>query len=135
MNRREFVKVAASAPLCAMTPWLAWAEASPGADYRRLLVLIELKGGNDGLNTLVPYADPAYYALRPKIAIERERVVQLSDRVGLHPSLEPLLPLWKSRELALLQGVGYPEPNLSHFRSIEIWDTASKSDEYLQDGW
>jgi len=73
--------------------------------------------------------------LRPKIGIERDRVVQLSDRVGLHPSLEPLLALWKSRELAVLQGVGYPEPNLSHFRSIEIWDTASRSDEYLQDGW
>jgi uncharacterized protein (DUF1501 family) len=61
--------------------------------------------------------------------------VQLNDAVGLHPALAPLLPFWKSRELAVLQGVGYPEPNLSHFRSIEIWDTASKSDEYLQDGW
>ena len=95
-----------------------------GADYRKLLVLVELKGGNDGLNTLVPYADPAYYALRPKIAIARDQVVQLSDRAGLHPSLAPLLPLWNEGELAVLQGVGYPEPNLSHFRSIEIWDTA-----------
>jgi len=135
MNRREFVKVAASAPLCAMTPWLAWAEASPGADYRRLLVLIELKGGNDGLNTLVPYADPTYYALRPKLAVPRDQVVQLSDGVGLHPALAPLLPSWTRRELAILQSVGYPQPNLSHFRSIEIWDTASKSEEYLQDGW
>ena len=98
-------------------------------------MLIELKGGNDGLNTLVPFEDPAYYALRPKLAIARDEVVQLSLRAGLHPSLAPLLPLWKSGELALLQGVGYPEPNLSHFRSIEIWDTASASDLYLQDGW
>ena len=76
-----------------------------------------------------------YYALRPKIAIARDAVVQLSDRAGLHPSLAPLLPLWKERQLAVLQGVGYADPNLSHFRSIEIWDTASKPDEYLADGW
>src|SRR6185295_2440583 len=79
--------------------------------------------------------DPGYYALRPTLAIARDEVVQLSLRAGLHPSLAPLLPLWKDGELALLQGVGYPEPNLSHFRSIEIWDTASASDLYLQDGW
>jgi uncharacterized protein (DUF1501 family) len=73
--------------------------------------------------------------LRPKLAISRDSVIQLSDAVGLHPALEPLLPLWRARELAVLQGVGYPEPNLSHFRSIEIWDTASGSHQYLQDGW
>lgn len=135
MNRREFLKLTATAPLGAMAPTLAWAEAAAGADYRHLLVLIELKGGNDGLNTLVPYTDPAYYALRPKLAVPRDQVVQLSDGVGLHPALAPLLPFWTHRELAILQGVGYPQPNLSHFRSIEIWDTASKSEEYLQDGW
>jgi len=139
MNRRDFLRLAAGAPLVPgtllSTSPVAWAAAPAGARYRNLLVLIELKGGNDGLNTLVPYASPAYYTLRPKLAIAREQVVQLSDAVGLHPALEPLLPFWKSRELAVLQGVGYPEPNLSHFRSIEIWDTASKSAEYLQDGW
>ena len=135
MNRREFVKLISSATLLPMAPRVAFAVAPAGADYRRLLVLIELKGGNDGLNTLVPYADPMYYALRPKLAIARGDVVQLSDRVGLHPALAPLLPFWTKRELAVLQGVGYPDPNLSHFRSIEIWDTASKSDQYLQDGW
>src|SRR5438132_5436174 len=139
MNRRHFMKLVASAPLVASTPCLlthvAWAAAPTGADYRKLLVLIELKGGNDGLNTLVPHASEAYYALRPKLAIARDQVIKLSDRVGLHPALEPLLPFWKSHELAVLQGVGYPAPNLSHFRSIEIWDTASKSEEYLQDGW
>ena len=139
MKRRDFLKLTASTPLVALAadlvPGVAWAAAPAGADYRNLLVLIELKGGNDGLSTLVPYADPTYYALRPKLAISRDQVVKLSDSVGLHPALEPLLPLWKNRELAVLQGVGYPTPNLSHFRSIEIWDTASKSEEYLQDGW
>jgi len=139
MNRRDFLRFAAGASVLpgAMlsTAGVAWAAVPADARYRDLLVLIELKGGNDGLNTLVPYASPTYYALRPKLAIARDQVVQLSDAAGLHPALEPLLPLWKSRELAVLQGVGYPEPNLSHFRSIEIWDTASKSTEYLQEGW
>jgi len=135
VDRRRFVKLAAALPAAALTPNVAFALAPAAVQYRNLLILIELKGGNDGLNTLVPYADSNYYALRPKLAVARDQVVQLSDAVGFHPELAPLLPLWKSRELAVLQGVGYPEPNLSHFRSIEIWDTASKSDEYLQDGW
>jgi uncharacterized protein (DUF1501 family) len=144
MNRRAFLRSAAALSWCRAATFpvaaLGAAElaiaAAPGADrYRKLLVLVELKGGNDGLNTVVPYADPSYYALRPKIAIARDRVIPLSDRVGLHPALAPLLPLWKEGRLAVLQGVGYPEPNLSHFRSIEIWDTASRSEEYLQEGW
>ncbi len=136
MDRRRFLNTAVG--VAALGPLglnLSWAAAPAGADYRRLLVLIELKGGNDGLNTLVPYTDPAYYALRPKLAIPRDQVVQLSDRAGLHPALAPLSAFWKDRQLAVLQGVGYPAPNLSHFRSIEIWDTASKSGEYVQDGW
>ncbi len=139
MDRRQFLRTSLSAATaCALNgaaAGVSFAVAPAGADYRRLLVLIELKGGNDGLNTLVPFADPAYYTLRPKLAIARDAVVPLSDRAGLHPSLAPLLPLWNARELAVLQGVGYPAPNLSHFRSIEIWDTASKSEEYLREGW
>src|SRR6516225_1532440 len=146
MNRRLFLKTAAGSLAAQRLRWalgvasstgasVAFAAAPQGADYRRLLILIELKGGNDGLNTLVPYTDANYYALRPKIGIARDAAVQLTDRAGLHPSLAPLLPLWNARELAVLQGVGYPAPNLSHFRSIEIWDTASRSEQYLQDGW
>jgi uncharacterized protein (DUF1501 family) len=144
MNRRHFLRAATAMPLARAiaapsavfgTAQLAVAAAPAPADYRKLLVLVELKGGNDGLNTLVPYRDPAYYALRPKIAIASDQVVQLTDQAGLHPALAPLLPYWKNRQLAVLQGVGYPDPNLSHFRSIEIWDTASRSEEYLQDGW
>ena len=146
MDRRTFLRTATAIPITQAlgaavatfgTAQVAFAATPPraGASYNRVLVLVELKGGNDGLNTLVPYADGAYYALRPKIAIKRDDVVQLTDRAGLHPSLAPLAGLWKDRQLAVLQGVGYPEPNLSHFRSIEIWDTASKSAEYLQEGW
>ena len=138
MDRRAFVQYLVASGLGASGAGRndpAAAASSPRADYRRLLILVELKGGNDGLNTVVPYSDPAYYALRPRLALPRDQLVQLDDRCGLHPSLEPVLPLWKDNRLALIQGVGYPAPNLSHFRSIEIWDTASGSDEYLQDGW
>jgi uncharacterized protein (DUF1501 family) len=139
MKRRMFLRSALSAAaigaLGGSPASVAFAAAPSVANYRNLLVLIELKGGNDGLNTLVPYSDGAYYSLRPKLAIARDAVVQLSDGVGLHPALAPLLPLWTDRQLAVLQGVGYPDPNLSHFRSIEIWDTASNSADYLQDGW
>lgn len=134
MDRRDFLKASAGASLTVLAPRFAGAQGTANG-YRNLLVLLELKGGNDGLNTVVPYADPSYYALRPRIAIRREEVLQLDARAGFHPSLAPLLPLWKAHELAIVQGVGYPDPNLSHFRSIEIWDTASKSEEYLTDGW
>ncbi len=137
LSRRGFLHSAAAlaAGISIGSARLAFAAAPAGANFRNLLVLVELKGGNDGLNTLVPYADAAYYALRPKIAIARDKVVQLTDRAGLHPALEPLAAFWNAKQLAVLQGVGYPQANLSHFRSIEIWDTASKSDEYLADGW
>ncbi|WP_416172254.1 DUF1501 domain-containing protein [Actimicrobium sp. CCC2.4] len=133
MQRREFLHFSAGLGAAMLVPRLALADSA--AAFRNLLILIELKGGNDGLNMVVPYADPAYYALRPRIAIKRDEVLQLDAATGLHPALQPLMPLWQERQLAVLQGVGYPQPNLSHFRSIEIWDTASRSDQYLQQGW
>ena len=134
MKRREFLVSVGAATVAAIVPGSAFAQRA-GASYDRLLVLVELKGGNDGLNTVVPYADGDYYALRPRIAVPRDQVLQLDARAGLHPSLEPLMAPWKQRELAVVQGVGYPSANLSHFRSIEIWDTASRSNEYLPQGW
>ncbi|MBS0307439.1 MAG: DUF1501 domain-containing protein [Proteobacteria bacterium] len=133
MQRREFLTFSGGLGAAMLMPPLALAQASTG--YRNLLILVELKGGNDGLNTVVPYSQQAYYALRPRIAIKRDEALQLDQNTGLHPALQPLLPLWQAGELAIVQGVGYPQPNLSHFRSIEIWDTASKSDQYLHDGW
>ncbi|MCC6140821.1 MAG: DUF1501 domain-containing protein [Nitrospira sp.] len=139
MRRRELLKFAATLPLLWLAPRPFDLFAAPPAPVRgrwdRILVLVELHGGNDGLNTLVPYADERYYQARPRLAIPRERVLQLSPSVGLHYALEPLMGVWQGKELAIVQGVGYPDPNRSHFRSIEIWDTASASGQVLDEGW
>ena len=141
MNRRNFLSTIGSLPLVgslyavassAVSPMPATAVATP---YNNLLVLIELKGANDGLNTVIPFANPRYAELRPRIAIARDQVLQLTEQEAPHPSLQPLMPFWQDKQLAIVQGVGYPNANLSHFRSIEIWDTASKSEEYLEAGW
>ncbi len=131
MNRREWLKAAAAGSVLAWLPRPGWA----AVDYQKLLILVELKGGNDGLNTVIPFADAQYTTLRPRLAVARDQVLQLDEQTGFNPALVPLMPLWKAGELAVVEGVGYPSANLSHFRSIEIWDTASKSNEYLQDGW
>ncbi|REE18823.1 uncharacterized protein (DUF1501 family) [Paraburkholderia sp. BL27I4N3] len=140
MKRRSFLSMSAAA---SATLWLPRAfgapMAAPGASsargYDNLLILVELKGGNDGLNTVIPFADPTYYQLRKNIGIKREQVIQLDERTALHPSLQALMPLWRDQQLAIVQGLSYAQPNLSHFRSIEIWDTASRSDQYLREGW
>jgi uncharacterized protein (DUF1501 family) len=131
MNRRGFL-LSASALSAMVASRGAFAEA---ASPRKVLLLVELKGGNDGLNTLVPYADPVYRQLRSGIAVARDHVLPLDERVGLNDKLEPLMDSWKAKDLAILQGVGYPLPNRSHFRSIEIWDTASSSNQTLSEGW
>lgn len=136
MNRRRFLHAAAALTgggALAWTPQPGWAAVN--AAYHKLLILVELKGGNDGLNTVIPYADAHYAALRPRIAVARDQVLPLDEHSGLNPALSPLMPLWKAGEITVVQGVGYPSANLSHFRSIEIWDSASKSNEYLQAGW
>ena len=140
MKRRDFLgnfsTVTGAALLSAHAPGWAQAVATRASSVQdRILILIELKGGNDGLNTVVPYADNAYYQLRNTVGIKPEELIKLDDKVGLHPELKAMLPFWEKNELAIVQGVGYPEANLSHFRSIEIWETASKANEYLSDGW
>ena len=135
IGRRQFLQGIGSASLLALQPALSWAQAMTHADYDNRLILIELKGGNDGLNTVIPYADSRYTRLRPRLAIARDQVLPVSEQIALHPELQALLPLWQEKGLAIVQGVGYPQPNLSHFRSIEIWDTASQSTQYLESGW
>ena len=140
MKRRDFLtnfsSVTGAALLSAHAPGWAQAVATRASSVQdRILILIELKGGNDGLNTVIPYADSAYYAMRNTIGIKSEELIKLDEKVALHPDLKAMLPFWEKNELAIVQGVGYPQANLSHFRSIEIWETASKSSEYLSDGW
>ncbi|MCX8099595.1 MAG: DUF1501 domain-containing protein [Casimicrobiaceae bacterium] len=140
VGRRTLLKAGLSVPVVTWSAGGAsalWAAASANP-YRRLLVLIELRGGNDGLNTWVPYAGQAaelYRRYRPTLALNPDQIIQLTDTSGLHPSLEPLAAFWQRGEMAVIEGLGYPQPNLSHFRSIEIWDTASHAHEYLTEGW
>ncbi|SAL42036.1 DUF1501 domain-containing protein [Caballeronia telluris] len=134
MNRRQFLSISGVA-VCASGAWVDAAQASTGKKPGKTLVIVELKGGNDGLNTVVPFADPLYRTLRPTLGLSRDRLLQLDERTALHPATESLMPLWRDGRLAVVQGVGYAQPNLSHFRSTEIWDTASHADQYLRDGW
>jgi len=90
----------------------------------RILVVLELTGGNDGLNTVVPYGDDAYYRARPTIGIKPNEVLKLNDHFGLHPAMSGFEALFKDGELAIVHGCGYPDPNLSHFTAMEWWHTA-----------
>ena len=144
MNRRDFLKncmaMGLSFPALGYTPY-ANAKNSLNLELTDTIlkgstkVLIELQGGNDGLNTVVPFNDPLYKELRPTLALKSGEVITLNNELALHHSLEGLMPLWEKKQLQIVLGVGYEKPNLSHFRSIEIWDTASKSNQYLSDGW
>ncbi|HEV8634633.1 MAG TPA: DUF1501 domain-containing protein [Chloroflexota bacterium] len=91
---------------------------------RKALVVIQLGGGNDGLNTVVPYGDPRYYEVRPTVSLPAAQVLPLSGEVGLHPGMAALKARFDQGQLAIVQGVGYPNPNRSHFRAMEIWQTA-----------
>jgi uncharacterized protein (DUF1501 family) len=107
---------------------------TPGSVTGRSLVVINLQGGNDGLNTVVPFGDPTYYSLRPTINIPQDQVVKIDSMLGLNPQLAAIKPLYDQKRIAILQGVHYPDPNLSHFRSTEIWQTAAP-DKYVDTGW
>jgi uncharacterized protein (DUF1501 family) len=109
-------------------------QAPAAASSGRTLVVVNFQGGNDGLNTVVPYGDPTYYRVRPTINIPQDQVVKLDGMLGLNPQLAALKPLFDQQRLAVLQGVHYPNPNLSHFRSTEIWQTAAP-EKYLDTGW
>jgi uncharacterized protein (DUF1501 family) len=135
-NRREFL--ASAGPGAALlllsstkVPSLfqeaaLWMDArGTAASNRRILVLLQLTGGNDGLNTVIPYADDAYHAARPTLAIPRAQVLRLDDHLGLPPALSPLKELHDQGQLAVVENVGYPHPNRSHFASMDIWHTAS----------
>src|ERR1700732_4165462 len=100
-----------------------------------ILVVLQLAGGNDGLNTIVPFEDDLYFMARPTLGIPKGQVVALDHFFGLNPSLASLKGLYDNGNLAIIQGVGYPNPNRSHFRSTEIWQTASDAQQTLIKGW
>ena len=111
------------------------AQAPPPEKDRTILVLIQLAGGNDGLNTVVPLEDPNYYRLRPRLGLGASEIIGIDDRFGFHPNMTELAELFHEGKLSVIQNVGYPNPNRSHFRSTEIWETASGSDDFLSSGW
>ena len=123
LNRRDLFK---KTGLVSLTPWVPafltqslHAEDVKGQD--RLLVVIQLDGGNDGLNTVIPYNDELYAKNRPTLQVPTKDVLRISDEVGLHPALQPAAEMLDRQELAIVQGVGYPNPNRSHFQSMAIW--------------
>ncbi len=101
------------------------AGSTPLADGERILVLVTLYGGNDSLGMLVPYADPAYHDARPELAYSADEVLHLDDAVGLNPEMTGAHGLWGKNQLAVVQGVGYPQPDRSHFRSMDVWQSGS----------
>ena len=100
-----------------------------------ILVVLQMAGGNDGLNTVVPYANDFYHRARPKLGLSEKDVLKLNDEVALHPNLAGFKDLYDAGRLTVIQGVGYPNPNRSHFRSTEIWQTASDSQRFESYGW
>jgi uncharacterized protein (DUF1501 family) len=99
-----------------------------------VLVVLQLSGGNDALNTIIPYSDPLYLENRPVVRIDPEKVLPINDRIGFNPALEPIKALWDQGNVAIIQGIGYPHPNRSHFRSMDIWHTC-EPDKVGTEGW
>jgi uncharacterized protein (DUF1501 family) len=97
-------------------------------------VVVNFQGGNDGLNTVVPFGMPAYYTYRPSLAVPPNDVLRINDTIGLNPALKPLKDMYDKGQVAIVQGVGYPKPDFSHFRSTEIWQTAAPG-AYVSTGW
>ncbi len=107
----------------------------PGFNDTRVLVVIQLSGGNDGLNMVVPYADDRYHRARPNLGVNRKNVLELNDYLGFHPEMSAFKELHDRGLLTVINGAGYPNPNRSHFRSMKIWHTAEKSEELPEHGW
>ncbi|NQY93706.1 MAG: twin-arginine translocation pathway signal, partial [Campylobacteraceae bacterium] len=131
MTRRNFIRLSLIAASCMFFPSQSFAKHSS----KKTLVLVELNGGNDSLNTVVPYTSKNYYKLRENIAIPKWELSIINEHLGLHKNLKHISKLYKNNSLAIVNGLGYDNPNLSHFRSIQIVETASKSNEYLKKGW
>jgi uncharacterized protein (DUF1501 family) len=138
MKRRQFLSISATftgGTLVVPNFLYALKNQSFVNSNSECLIFIQLNGGNDGLNTFIPYDDPLYKILRPNIGLSKDEVINKSNGMGFHPSLKGISNIQQNGDLSVIQNVGYPEPNRSHFRSQEIWQTASSSNEYLSYGW
>ena len=137
LKRKEFLQVGSLATASLMLPkFLKAFEASnmvPSGN--KVIVILQLSGGNDGLNTVIPVRNDIYYRSRPRLGIKKDKALSLTDEVGLHPALTSFKELYDDGSLAILNNVGYPNPDRSHFRSMDIWHTASQSTEYWSHGW
>ena len=122
MQRREFLKLISIFPLLS-------ASKAFSLDHnfkRKYLILIELKGGNDGLNTVIPYNDDLYYENRPTLHIPSDEVLKVNSDLGFNPVLTHFQEMYQDNDLSIIQNVGYSNPNKSHFTSLDIWETASR---------
>lgn len=139
MERRKFLKLTATGTsgLLLLPHFLTAQKLLLNSDNNtdNVLIFIQLNGGNDGLNTFIPFTDPLYYAKRPKIGIPKNEIINPYNGIGFHPALKDIAQIAQEGNLSIVQNVGYPNPNRSHFRSQEIWQTASESNQYLDYGW
>lgn len=137
IKRKEFLQIGSLATTSLLLPRFLKAFEAPARvpAGNKVLVVLQLSGGNDGLNTIIPYRNDVYFKSRPGIGIARNKALALTDEAGLHPSLKAFKVLYDEGGLGIINGVGYPNPDRSHFRSMDIWHSASKSDEYINTGW
>lgn len=137
IKRRQFIQTGSLATASLMMPRFlkAFEKKQLVPPGNKVLVILQLSGGNDGLNTVVPVNNDIYYRSRPKLNIAKNEALKLTDEAGLHPSLPFLKTLHDDGSLGILNNVGYPNPDRSHFRSMDIWHSASNSNEYLHTGW
>lgn len=137
LKRKEFIQVGSLATASLMLP--KFLKAFEGRSMvplgNKVVVILQLSGGNDGLNTVIPVRNDLYYKARPKLGIAKTKALSLTDEVGLHPALTGFKELFDDGSLAIMNSVGYPNPDRSHFRSMDIWHTASQSNEYWTNGW
>src|SRR5215813_11894262 len=126
IKRKEFIQVGSLATASLMLPkFLKAFEAKNRVPAgNKVAVILQMSGGNDGLNTVIPVRNDIYYRSRPKLGIEKTKALLLNDEVGLHPALTGFKELYDDGSLGIMNNVGYPNPDRSHFRSMDIWHTA-----------
>lgn len=138
MKRRSFLRHSTFASTALLTPSFLRSSGLPTNTSSRsgkILIVLQLSGGNDGLNTIVPYGNDVYYQQRPQLAIPVSEVLRLNDEMGFHPALTPLRPLYDAGEMTIVNSVGYPNPDRSHFRSMDIWQSGSGAEDNWTTGW